>query len=116
MATKQPKKQRKALYRAPLHKRQKLVSATLSDDLREEHGKRSIGIRKGDTVKVMRGDFRGHEGKVEKVILKKGRIWVEGTTVKKSDGTERFYPIHPSNVRIIKLNLKDDRRRKILER
>jgi large subunit ribosomal protein L24 len=92
------------------------LSARLSDELREEYGKKSIPVRKGDTVKIMRGDFVGHEGKVEKVNLKKGRIYVEGVTVRKADGTERFYPIHPSNVKIIKLEMKDEERRKALER
>lgn len=116
MKSKQPRKQRKALYNAPLHKRHKLVVATLSDKLREEYHRRSLSVRKGDTVRVMRGDFKGHEGKVEKVNLKKGRILIEGVTVSKADGTERFHPIHPSNVMIIKAQMKDEERKKIVER
>jgi large subunit ribosomal protein L24 len=116
MTSKKPSKQRKAQFAAPLHRRHKFLSARLSDELREEYGKKSIPVRKGDTVKIMRGDFVGHEGKVEKVSLKKGRIYVEGVTVRKADGTERFYPIHPSNVMITKLEMKDEERRKALER
>jgi large subunit ribosomal protein L24 len=116
MKSKQPRKQRKILFTAPLHKRHKFISAMLSDDLKEEYGRNSLGVRKGDVVRIMRGNFRGHEGRVEKVLLKKGRIHVEKVTLKKADGTERFYPIHPSNVKIVKLNLKDEERRKILER
>ncbi len=116
MVSSKPSKQRKALYKAPLHKKYKYLSALLSEDLREEYGKRSIRVRKGDTVVVMRGDFAGHEGKVEKVLLKKGRVYVEGATVKRTDGTDRFYPLHPSNLMIKKLDLKDEERRKILER
>lgn len=114
--SKQPQKQRKALYEAPMHKRQKLMAAMLSEELRKEYGKRSLAVRKGDTVKVMRGDFKGHSGKVMEVDLKSGRIEVEGVTVQKSDGTERFYPLHPSNVRITKLELKDEERSRIFER
>ena len=100
----------------PLHKRQKLVSASLSKSLRKKFGKRSLPVRKGDTVEVMRGDFKGHKGKVEKVDLKKLRIYVQGVTITKSDGSERYYPIHPSNVRIIKASMNDSKRKKIVER
>jgi len=114
--SKQPGKQRKALYKARLHKKQKLLRATLSDELREEYKRRSAGVRKGDKVKIMRGDFKDHEGIVEKVSLKRGRVYVAGATKKKASGMERFYPVHPSNLMIIKFDLKDERRRKILER
>ena len=116
MPSKQPRKQRKALFRAPLHRRQKLMSAHLSEELQEEYGKRSLPVRKGDTVRILRGDFKGHEGVVEKVDLKRMRIYVTGATVQRSDGSERLYPIHPSNVEITKLELKDEERKKILER
>ncbi len=114
--SRQPRKQRKFLYNAPLHKRQKLMSATLSRELREKYGIRSLPVRKGDTVEVMRGDFKGHKGKVEKVDLKRYRVYVQGVTIRKADGSERFYPLHPSNLRIIKLNLEDKWRKKIIER
>lgn|SRR3972149_4788150 len=115
MTSKQPRKQRKALYTAPLHKRQRLMSSHLSDTLRERYGKRSIGLRKGDTVEVMRGDFAGHKGKVEKVSLKRLRINVSGASVKRTDGTDRYYPIHPSNVVVTKLDTSDEKRMKKLK-
>ncbi len=114
--SKQPRKQRKFLYNAPLHKRQKLMAATLSKELRKKYGIRSLPIRKGDTVEVMRGDFKGTKGKVERVDLKRYRVYVQGVTIRKADGSERFYPLHPSNLRIIKLNLDDKWRKKIIER
>lgn len=100
----------------PLHKRQKLMSATLSQQLRKKLGRRSLIVRKGDTVEILRGDFKGHKGKVEKVDLKRLRIYVQGATIQRSDGSERFYPIHPSNVRIVKAVLDDPKRKKIIER
>jgi len=115
-ASRQPRKQRKALYKAPLHLRQKLVSAPLSPELREKYGVRNVPVRKGDKVRVMRGDFRGHEGKVVKVDLRDTRIYIDGVTIKKADGTPVFRPIHPSNVMIVELNLDDPWRRKMLER
>ncbi|QDA30772.1 50S ribosomal protein L24 [Thermococcus indicus] len=116
LKTRQPRKQRKFLYNAPLHLRSKVMAATLSEDLRNKYGVRSLPIREGDKVRVMRGDFKGKEGKVVEVDLKRYRIHVEGVTHKKTDGTEVFYPLHPSNVMIIELNLDDERREKIIKR
>jgi large subunit ribosomal protein L24 len=116
MVSKQPRKQRKALYTASLHKRQKLMSARLSDTLRKRYKRRNISLRKSDTVEVKRGDYSGHKGKVEKVFLKRQRIHVIGASVKKTDGTDRYYPIHPSNVTVTKLDTSDDRRMKKLKK
>jgi len=114
--SKQPRKQRRALFNAPLHVRQKLVTAPLSRELREKYGVKRLPVRKGDKVRIMRGDFKGHEGEVVRVDLKRIAIYVDGVTIKKADGTPVFRPIHPSNVMIIDLKLDDEWRRKIIER
>ncbi len=114
--SKQPRKQRKFLHKAPLHVRHKLMSVTLSDELREQYGKRSMPVKKGDTVQVMRGDFKDHEGKVEKVDLKNYRVTVEGVSVQKPDGNQVYHTIHPSKLRIVELDLVDDERIEIMER
>jgi len=114
--SKQPRKQRLRLFNAPLHVRQKLMTAPLSPELRAKMGIKRLPVRKGDTVRIVRGDWKGHEGKVVRVSLKKMRIYVEGATMKRADGTPRYYPIHPSNVMIIKLDLSDKRRLEIIER
>lgn len=106
----QPRKQRKALYTAPLHIRRKIMSANLSKDLRADIGKRSLPIRVGDKVQVVRGDFKGHEGKVESIDAKKYKVTVEGVTLSKPDGNAVLLPIHPSNLMIIEADLKDERR------
>ncbi len=112
----QPKKQRRALFQAPLHKRQKIISAPLSRELREKYGVRSLPVRKGDEVLIVRGSFKGHKGKVVGVDLRRYRIMVEGVTVNNARGEPRYYPIHPSNVVITSLNLDDERRKRIIER
>lgn len=89
----------------------KLMRAPLSKELREKYGFRTATIRKGDTVLVMRGDYKGHEGKVISVNYSKGRITIEGINVKKADGSLRPVPIHPSKVMITKLDLTDKWRR-----
>ncbi len=111
-----PSKQRKAFFNAPLHIRHKFMSAPLSPDLREKYGIRNLPVRKGDTVKVMRGKWAGHEGKVVRVDLKHIRIFIEGVQFKKPDGTPVYYPIHPSKVMIVKLDLSDPMRRRVIER
>jgi len=116
MVSKQPRKQRKAYYQAPLHRRQKFVRATLSKELRMKYRRRNAQVRVGDTVRVMRGAFRGHEGKVLSVDLKRCRITIDGVTVQKADGTPVPLPVHPSNVMITKLNLEDEKREKVLMR
>ncbi len=112
----QPKKQRRAYFNAPLHKRQKMMAAPLSPELRKELGIRSLPVRVGDEVVIMRGMFKGHRGKVAEVDLKRMRIYVQGATIKNSRGEDRYYPIHPSNVMIVKLDLSDARRKEIIER
>jgi large subunit ribosomal protein L24 len=114
--SKKPRKQRKFLYTAPLHIRRKLLSAHLSKELRQKYKTRSMPIRKGDEVEVMRGEFKKKRGKVSRVDLKKYKVYIEGMTIKRTDGTERLIPFHPSNLKIINLNLDDKRRVKILER
>jgi len=114
--TSKPSKQRKRLYTAPLHVRSKILSAPLSPDLREKYGFRSLPIRVGDRVQILRGDHKGFEGKVLKVDRKKYRISVEGITREKVDGTTINVPIHPSKVMITELNLDDKWRRKKIER
>ena len=56
------------------------MSANLSKDLRADIGKRSLPIRVGDKVQVVRGDFKGHEGKVESIDAKRYKVTVEGVT------------------------------------
>lgn len=110
MTSSQPRKQRKSRYQAPLHIKHKFMGSMLSSELREERKVKSLPVRVGDTVKVLRGDHKGTEGKVAAVDLKKTAINIDGVTVTKADGTEVPRPVHPSNVMITKLELKDEKR------
>ncbi len=115
-SSKKPRKQRKYRLSAPLHTKHKFVQSHLSRELRKKHGKRSIGLRKGDKVKIMLGQFRKHEGKIENIDLKKARVFVNGVELTKRDGTKRMLALHPSNLMITELNLEDKLRQKLLER
>ncbi len=111
-----PSKQRKAYFNAPLHIRHHLLTAPLSKDLHRKLGIKRIPVRKGDTVLIVRGDFKGVKGKVVEVDLRECRIYVEGATITKPRGEKVYYPIHPSKVVIVDLDLSDKRRVKMIER
>ena len=102
-----PSKQRKLLYQSPAHRIRKLLTAPLSDDLRKSQGRRSYPVRKGDTVKILRGDFAGIEGKITEVDTNKQRLFVEGVQREKVAGTSANVSVHSSKVIITKLNLDD---------
>ena len=106
----QIRKQRKYRYNAPLHIRQKFVNIHLSKELRTKYGIRAIGARKGDKVKVLRGNFNGKAGTIEKVNLKKSKIYVTGVEMIKKEGSKAKIPLEPSNLMITELNLDDKRR------
>ena len=111
-----PRKQRKWLSCAPLGKKQKMIGATLSKDLRAKYKRRNFPVRKGDKVKVMRGDFKGATGEIMEVDLKTQKVLVDGITVKRASGTDVERPMDPSNLMLTELNLEDKERRDILER
>lgn len=115
-SSKQPRKQRKYVYHAPLHIKHKLVSSTLSKELRKKYNKRSISVRKGDEVEIITGQFKKKTGKIRKVDLKKIKVYIDGITIKKADGTDIQVPIDPSNLKIINLNLEDEKRLKSLRK
>jgi len=113
---KKPRKQRKHLYNAPAHLRHKFMAAPLSQELISSKGAKALPVRKGDTVRIMRGDHKGFEGKVSRIDLKRYRIFIEGLTREKVDGTNIFVSVHPSKVMIRNLKLDDKWRKGIVER
>lgn len=116
MQTTKPSKQRKALFQAPDHRRHRMFAAPLSSNLKGTHGIKTLPVRSGDTVRIMRGDHKDFEGKITRIDTGKYRIYVEGLTREKVDGTTIFVPVHPSKVMITNLNLDDKWRKEILAR
>jgi large subunit ribosomal protein L24 len=114
--SKQPRKQRKYRHNAPLHIKSKFMRSNLSKELRKKYGIRNISLRKGDKVKVMRGQFRKKTGLVSRIDLKKERVFVESVYSIKRDGTKPLYPLNASNLMIIELEIGDKKRKKVLER
>lgn len=95
------------LIHIPKHQRESLLSAPLSNSLRELYKKRTVRVIKGDSVKVMRGEYKGVEGKVEKLDTERGTLNIEGIRREKIRGGQVKVPIHASKVMLINLNLDD---------
>jgi len=115
-STRSPKKQRARLMRSPLHKKKKNVSAPLSEDLRKRYKIRKLPVRREDIVHIRIGTFRGTEGRITRVNLQKQILEIDGITREKMDGSKIFYPIHPSNVVIVRLGRLDASRKSMIER
>ncbi|KAJ7514993.1 hypothetical protein O6H91_23G067800 [Diphasiastrum complanatum] len=105
------RKSRKAHFTAPSSVRRILMSAPLSSDLKHKYNYvRSVPVRKDDEVQVVRGTFKGREGKVVQVYRRKWVIHVERITREKVNGATVNVGIDPSKVIITKLKLDKDRK------
>ena len=109
-SSKQPRKQRKFNYNAPAHTRSNFLNAHLSKELRSSMKKRTARIRSGSVVKIMRGEFKGKTGKVEKVLGKLGKIIISGLHKTKVDGSKVNAKIRASNVLITEMDVKDKKK------
>ncbi len=87
------------------------VCSNLSDNLKKQYNKRSTSVIKGDTVRIVRGEYKGVEGKVEKINTEKGKLSIEGVQREKIKGGNVKVLIHASNVIISSLNMDDNYRK-----
>jgi len=116
MKSKKPRKQRKLIYNSPLHKRHKFLSAHLSKDLIQKWKRRSLSLRKGDEVKVMRGEYKRTIGKISEIDLKRLKVYIENVKRKKSSGEEVHVPVSSSNLLLLNPVMDDKERLKIISR
>lgn len=92
-------------------------TARRKNQVRHEHNVERLRMRitKGDTVRVMRGEDKGKEGKVLEVFPKTGRVKVDGVNIvkrhRKARGPEDQggimempAPVHVSNVMLLDPN------------
>jgi len=89
------------------HVRDAMICSSLADNLREQYARKSVRVKKGDNVRVMRGEYSGIEGKIEKVNTHRGTLAIEGVQREKVRGGNVKVQIHASNVQVIGLNLDD---------
>ncbi|MFA6214010.1 MAG: 50S ribosomal protein L24 [Candidatus Micrarchaeia archaeon] len=99
----QGRRQRKYRYTAPNHLRRKMVAVHLGKELRAKlsTARRSIQAHRGDKVKVLRGDHKGHVGKIFEVDLATLKIYVEGANSRTAKGVEKLVALDPSNLVIL---------------
>ena len=103
------------IYRATMQTRSKQLGSTLSKDLRKKYGKRSVRVVEGDSVTILRGEFKGVDGKVAKVSTEKSSVAIEGVKKEKTKGDKFDVYIHTSNLIVTSLNTDDKRRVSKLE-
>jgi large subunit ribosomal protein L24 len=103
------------MSRLPKHILDARICSSLTDELRKQYGRRSARVVKGDTVKVMRGEYAGIEGKVEKVNTERGTLAIEGVQREKIRGGNVKVQIHASDVMIMSFNLQDTYRQTKLQ-
>jgi large subunit ribosomal protein L24 len=111
-----PSTVRKQQKNAPIHIRRKYLSAPLSPSLKSQYGTRTLTVIESDTITITKGDRKLAEGKVLRVDTKEGKLYIEGITRTRLDGSAVQIPVRAENVMITKLNLDDNRRKTILER
>lgn len=105
-----PKKQRLFHYNMPLHRKHAGLRGHLDKKLRQSLGRRSVQVRKGDSVKVLRGSKKGSSGKITGVNCKKGVVFIEKLVRKKVSGEEVPLPIHASNLLVVEVDRGDSKR------
>lgn len=112
ISSSKPRMQRLFRYTASMHQRQKFLHVHLDKSLRAKLPlkTRAVQVSRGDTVKIMSGSKRGTTGKVTKVNLRTGKLYIDSLKKKNARGKEFQIPVTSSNVYIIELNLTDKRR------
>ncbi|MEF8832137.1 MAG: 50S ribosomal protein L24 [Candidatus Thermoplasmatota archaeon] len=115
MSSEKTRKQRKRRENAPKHRKRKMMSSMLSEDLKERYGTNSVPVIEGDEVEVMRGGFKGHIDTVAEVDRRNEKVFIEDVTVEKADESKEPFGVHPSNLKITDLDLSDPWRKEKLE-
>ncbi|AJW70959.1 50S ribosomal protein L24 [Nitrosopumilus adriaticus] len=95
------------IFRATFQTRSKQLGSTLSKDLRKKYGKRSVRAIEGDSVTILRGEFKGVEGKISKVSTQKSSVAIDGVKKEKTKGDKFDVYIHTSNLLVTSLSTDD---------
>jgi large subunit ribosomal protein L24 len=103
------------IYRATYQTRSKQLGSTLSKDLHKKYGKKSVRIVEGDSITILRGEYKGVDGKIAKISTSKSSVAVEGIKKEKTKGDKFDVYIHTSNLVVTSLNTSDKWRMAKLE-
>jgi large subunit ribosomal protein L24 len=109
-----PRRQRKALYTADTFERRRRMTVLLSRELRTRFHRRSVPVRKGDTVRVLAGSFSGREERVAKIDRRAYSVTLDNVTLKTADEKLKPLGLRPGRLVITRLNLSDPWRRRSL--
>ena len=104
------------IYQATFQTRSKQLGSALSKSLSKKYAKRSVRVVEGDNVTILRGEFKGVDGKVAKVSVEKNSVAIEGVKKEKTKGEKFDVYIHTSNLVVTSLNTEDKKRMAKLER
>jgi large subunit ribosomal protein L24 len=107
-----PRRQRKAVYGASTFERRILMTVPLSRELRRRFHRRSVPLRKGDTVRVMSGSFVGREERVAKIDRRGYSVTLDNVTLKTGEAKLKPLAIKTSHLVLTRLNLADAWRRR----
>jgi large subunit ribosomal protein L24 len=83
------------------------MGSNLSKDLQKKYGKKSARVIEGDSVKIVRGEFKGVDGKISKISTQKTSVAIDGVKKEKTKGDKFDVYIHTSNLIITSLNSSD---------
>ena len=98
------KMRNRMIFQATMQTRSKQLGANLSKDLQKKYGKKSARVVEGDSVTILRGEFKGVDGKVSKISTQKASVAIEGVKKEKTKGGKFDVYIHTSNLVITSLN------------
>lgn len=115
-ASKQPRKQRKYSYNAPLHTLKKFLAAPISKELKKKYGIRNLELKKGDEVIVLRGKNKKKHGKISEIKTDEQKVALDGIQKTKKDGTKVNVWFHPSKLKLVTLDTSDGRRLKRIKK
>ena len=92
------------IYRATYQTKSKQLGSALSKNLHKKYGKRSVRVIEGDSVTIVRGEFKGVDGKISRISIQKNSVAIEGIKKEKSKGEKFDVYIHTSNLIVTSLN------------
>ncbi len=98
------KMRNKMIYRATFQTKSKQLGSALSKNLHKKYGKRSVRVIEGDSVTIVRGEFKGVDGKISRISIQKNSVAIEGIKKEKSKGEKFDVYIHTSNLIVTSLN------------
>ena len=101
------KMRNRMIYQATFQTRSKQLGSALSKDLQKKYGKKSTRAIEGDSITILRGEFKGVSGKITKISKEKTSVTVEGVKKEKTKGDKFDVYIHTSNLVVTALNTSD---------